>query len=89
MIYEGFSLGELCKPVFFPPCYIIIESQWRSGSASVSNARGSGFEPCQGQGFSSSYETPKFPGGGDSRPSDETINRGPVCVHIQNIKHAL
>jgi hypothetical protein len=24
-----------------------------------------------------------------SRPSDETINRGPVCVRIQNIKHAL
>jgi hypothetical protein len=23
------------------------------------------------------------------RPSDETLNRGPVCVRIQNIKQAL
>jgi hypothetical protein len=26
---------------------------------------------------------------GNKRPSNETINRGPVCVRIQNIKHAL
>jgi hypothetical protein len=35
-------------------------------SASDSNARGSGFQPRQGQGFSSSYETPKLLGAGDS-----------------------
>jgi hypothetical protein len=42
------------------------ESQWRSGSASVSNVRGLGFEARQGQGFSSSYETPELLGAGDS-----------------------
>jgi hypothetical protein len=42
------------------------ESQWRSGSVSVSNARGSGFEPRQEKGFSSSYETPELLGAGDS-----------------------
>jgi hypothetical protein len=42
------------------------ESQWRSGSASDSNAKGSGFEARQGQGFSSSYETPELLGAGDS-----------------------
>jgi hypothetical protein len=65
------------------------KSQWPSGTTSVSNAKGSGFEPRQGQGFSSSYETPELLGAGDSHPSDEPINRGPVCVRIQNIKHAL
>jgi hypothetical protein len=42
------------------------ESQWRSGSASDRNAKGSEFEPRQGQGFSSSYETPELLGAGDS-----------------------
>jgi hypothetical protein len=55
------------------------QCQWRSGSASVPNARRSGLEPRQGQGFSSSYKTPEL-------PSDETINRGSMCVRIQNIK---
>jgi hypothetical protein len=32
----------------------------------IFNARGSGFEPRQGQGFSSSYETPELLGAGDS-----------------------
>jgi hypothetical protein len=32
--------------------------KWRNGSASISNVRGSGFEPYQGQGFSHSYEVP-------------------------------
>jgi hypothetical protein len=44
----------------------VSESQWRSGSASVSNARSSGYEPRQGQEFSSSYETPELLGAGDS-----------------------
>jgi hypothetical protein len=42
------------------------ENQWRSGNVSHSNAKGSGFEPRQGQGFSSSYETPEILGAGDS-----------------------
>jgi hypothetical protein len=44
-----------------------------------------------GEGFSSSYETPELLGAGDSHVlrMTETINRGPVCVRIQNIKHAL
>jgi hypothetical protein len=42
------------------------ESQWHSGSASVSNARGLGFKPRQGQRFSNSYETPELLGAGDS-----------------------
>jgi hypothetical protein len=52
--------------------------QWVNGSASISNVRGLGFEPCQGQGFSSSYE---IWGWWLSRPSDETINWGKVCVY--------
>jgi hypothetical protein len=44
----------------------IAENQWRSGSASDSNAKGSGFEPRKGQGFSSSYEMPEILGAGDS-----------------------
>jgi hypothetical protein len=43
-----------------------LENQWRSDSASDSNAKGSGFESRQGQGFSSSYETPEILGAGDS-----------------------
>jgi hypothetical protein len=39
---------------------IIRESQWRSGSASDSNAKGAGFAARQGQEFSSSYETPEL-----------------------------
>jgi hypothetical protein len=35
-------------------------------SASDSNAKGTGFETRQGQGFSSSYETPEILGAGDS-----------------------
>jgi hypothetical protein len=40
------------------------ESQWRNGTRStpVSNARGSGFEPHQEQGFSSLYEAPNYLG---------------------------
>jgi hypothetical protein len=41
-------------------------SRWRSGRASVSNTRGSGFGPRQRQGFSSSYETPELLGAGNS-----------------------
>jgi hypothetical protein len=44
----------------------IVENQWRSGSASDSNVKGSGFELRQGQGFLSSYETPEILGAGDS-----------------------
>jgi hypothetical protein len=35
-------------------------------SASDSNAKGTGFETRQGQGFSSSYEMPEILGAGDS-----------------------
>jgi hypothetical protein len=48
-----------------PAIYGTRENQWRSGSASDSNAKGSGFEPRQGKGFSSSYETPEILGAGD------------------------
>jgi hypothetical protein len=58
------------------------ENQWCSGSASDSNAKGSGFEPRQGQGFSSSYETPEILGvtsfGWDDKP------RSSVCTHSEH-----
>jgi hypothetical protein len=43
-----------------------VDCERASGSASDSNAKGSGFEPRQGQGFLSLYETPELLGAGDS-----------------------
>jgi hypothetical protein len=42
------------------------ESQWRSVSASVSNARGSGFEPVRDKDFRVCMRRPKLLGAGDS-----------------------
>jgi hypothetical protein len=47
--------------------YIDYYIEWHSGSTSVSNARDLGFEPRQGQGFSSPYEMPELLGAGDSQ----------------------
>jgi hypothetical protein len=51
---------------YSPSFHLHWENQWRSGSASDSNTKGLGFEPRQGQGFSSSYVTPEILGAGDS-----------------------
>jgi hypothetical protein len=44
----------------------ISDNCWQGYVQCIMIQKGSGFEPRQGQGFSSSYETPKIPGAGDS-----------------------
>jgi hypothetical protein len=58
----AFGSSFTLEPVYFTAKM----SQWRSGSASDCNAKGSGLAARQGQEFSSSYETPELLGAGDS-----------------------